>query len=35
MAKFLALTNGLENHIFEINSTENQTIKINQFPSYL
>jgi type I site-specific restriction-modification system R (restriction) subunit len=35
VAKYLALTNGLENHIFEINATENQTNKINQFPAYL
>lgn len=35
MAKYLALTNGLENHIFEINLIENQTNKINQFPAYL
>jgi hypothetical protein len=35
LAKYLALTNGLEYHIFEINATENQTNKINQFPAYL
>ena len=35
VAKYLALTNGLENHIFEINATENLTNKINQFPAYL
>ena len=35
VAKYLALTNGLENHIFEINATENLTKKINQFPAYL
>jgi hypothetical protein len=35
VAKYLALTNGLENHIFEINTTENLTNKINQFPAYL
>lgn len=34
-AKYIALTNGLENQIFEINSTENRTNKINQFPAYL
>jgi len=35
LAKYLALTNGLEYHIFEINATENQTNKINHFPAYL
>jgi hypothetical protein len=35
VAKYLALTNGLENHIFAINSEKNQTNKINQFPAYL
>ena len=35
VAKYLVLTNGLENHIFEINTTENLTKKINQFPAYL
>jgi hypothetical protein len=35
VAKYLVLTNGLENHIFEINATENLTKKINQFPAYL
>lgn len=34
-ARYIALTNGLENHIFEINLIEKQAIKINQFPSYL
>lgn len=34
MAKYVAMTNGIENHIFEINSIENQTNKINQFPAY-
>jgi len=35
VAKYVALTNGLENHIFAINSEKNQTNKINQFPAYL
>jgi hypothetical protein len=34
-ARYIALTNGLENHIFEINLQDKQAIKINQFPSYL
>lgn len=34
-AKFLILTNGLENHIFEINPAQNQTNKIQNFPIYL
>lgn len=34
-ARYIALTNGLENHIFEINLTNKQAIQLNQFPSYL
>jgi len=34
-APYLALTNGLENHIFEINPIENRTNKIQNFPTYL
>lgn len=34
-APYLALTNGLENHIFEINPIEKRTNKIQNFPTYL
>ena len=34
-APYLALTNGIENHIFEINALENRTNKIQNFPIYL
>ena len=34
-APYLVLTNGIENHIFEINALENRTSKIQNFPIYL
>lgn len=35
IAPYLALTNGLENLIFQIDSEQNKTIQIDQFPTYL
>jgi len=34
-ARYIALTNGLENHIFEINLMDKQAKKLKEFPSYL
>lgn len=33
-AKYIVLTNGLENHIYHIDHTKKETIPLDQFPSY-
>lgn len=33
-AKYIVLTNGLENHIYHIDLTKKETIPLDQFPSY-
>ena len=33
-AKYLVLTNGQENHIYQIDSQKQETLQLSQFPSY-